>query len=193
MAIPLLSFLDVPHITDDIFDYLSFADLYNSVFVSRSWHSALIPRLWQDIVTFRPIPPLHLHAKTTYIHYFLSPAGRKSLIKHVHHIRALTCRGDALLPVLAKAGMCGLIELNFIIDDQQSSASTATIPRWVQRTAPILDLRTLVQLIAMNPRLHSVSVENIDLDKQMECLALEEFVEAMDPFSSITSNEDWQT
>ncbi|KAI9234134.1 MAG: hypothetical protein BYD32DRAFT_439480 [Podila humilis] len=52
MFLPL-TFLDIPHVVDAVLKHISIKDLYHCVLVSRAWHKALIPRLWQDVATFR--------------------------------------------------------------------------------------------------------------------------------------------
>lgn len=111
MARSQLSIMDIPHIVDSIFDLLPFADLYRCVFVSHAWHNALIARLWQDVVTFRPVPDPTFKVKATLEYCFQTPDSRAALSKHAHHVRALTCRGDAILSVLIEAGVIALSNL----------------------------------------------------------------------------------
>lgn len=171
MTLPsLISFLDIPHIVDSIADRISFSDLYNSVFVNHAWHRALIARLWRDVAAFRRMPPTDPKAEITYEYYFLSTESREALVKHAHHIRAITCRGNAILPVLVEAGVSRLRELNFMAEQ-----------------TPNLDCVALVELIASNSRLHSLSVDNIQLHRNINRPTLEDFVATLDEYPFITS------
>lgn len=171
MTVPsLISFLDIPHIVDNITDRISFSDLYNCVFVSHAWHSALIVNLWRDVATFRRVPPEDPKAETTYEYYFFTTESREALIKHAYHIRAITCRGNAILPVLVEAGVTRLGELNFVAEQ-----------------TPDLDCTALVELIAANSRLHSLSVENIRFTHNIKRSQLEDFIVTLDEYPLITS------
>ncbi|KAF8986218.1 hypothetical protein BGZ52_009280 [Haplosporangium bisporale] len=171
MTLPsLISFLDIPHIVDNITDRISFSDLHNCVFVSHAWHSALIVNLWRDVAAFRRVPLAAPEAETTYEHYFFTTESREALIKHAHYIRAITCRGNAILPVLVEAGVTRLRELNFIAEQ-----------------TPDLDCTALVELIASNPRLHSLSVENIRFVHNIRRSQLEDFIVTLDEYPLITS------
>lgn len=176
MPLPL-TFLDIPHIVDAVLKHISFKDLYHCVLVSRAWHNALIPRLWQDVATFRRVKPTG--GKATYSNCFLTPQSHEALSKYSHHIRRLTCRGNTLLFVLLQAGVSSLVELAYVLElDPHLEPSGLRTP---------LNLDQLLRLIAANPWLRSVSVKNIDDSTRVQShQSLAEFVEALNAFPSVT-------
>lgn len=189
---PPLFFLDIPHIFDSVFDHLPFADLHRCIFVCRSWHDALICRLWQDVVNLRHERKEERFIKSTYTYNFLTPDSHHPLFKYAHHIRALTWRGDLQIPVLIAANVTNLEELNFIVGEKFNLLNGGPSPVSIycsetrDRSSPHLVLGDLDKLIAANPSLRSVSIEDLDLHSKRECLALERFVESLDAFPSIT-------
>ncbi|KAG0328421.1 hypothetical protein BG000_000502 [Podila horticola] len=181
MTPPPLTFLDIPHIVDSIFDHLPFPDLYRCVFVSHAWHNALIPRLWQDVVSFRRIQSTTI--QTAYRNCFLTPESRISLSKYAHYIRALTCRGNTLLPLFLKVGLSSLTELAYIIEPTGHQTTS-------RYRIPDVDLGQLFELIKANPMLHSLSIKITDMDIRIEPhlrRPLDEFVETLSTFPSITN------
>lgn len=192
MPPPPLTFIDIPHIVDAVFEHISFKELYHCVFVSRAWHNTLIPRLWKDVASFRPVPDPNAKppaswqikdVKIIYEYCFQTPESLAALSKYAHHMRGLTCRGYDILPALLKAGISNLLELNFIIAERPPS--TTLNFRHRPRLTPDLDGALLLKLVAANPALHALSVENIILYDKREGQALAEFVEALDAFPRI--------
>lgn len=182
---PRLSFLDLPHIVDAISNHLGVTDLLNSALVSHTWHNALIPRLWQDVVTFRiPPPQQSLGTKDTYRHCFLTPESHKALAKYAHHIRALTCRGNTLLPYFLKAGLSSLRELAYVFESKQHTSPGDGLLADFDR------LDQLLELIAASPILNSLSIKITDNELRVPaCMhwQLDNFLDALDVFPSITS------
>ncbi|KAG0323176.1 hypothetical protein BG000_002714 [Podila horticola] len=152
------SIFDIPHIMEAITRPLSFADLRSCILVSRHWHSELIPYLWTDVINFRSNPCCWYE---THEYLFLDPFGRQSLAKHARHIRALTCQDSALLPVLVECGCTNLVELNYVIEETGPKITTQGIYRQSMPPPPSLGLDHLAKLIAANPGLQSVSIENV--------------------------------
>lgn len=185
MTLRPVSPLNIPHIAEAIFEHLSFADLYHAVLICRAWHRALNELLWTDVSTSRPVLveevkqlndgffPVYAQARIKHTHHFQTPYGRKTLIKHAHHIRAITCRDKAILSALAASGCSNLRELNYVNEQRHGHDSK-------------VDLSTLGKLIALNPRLYAVSIENIDLDTDEEHQELQNFIHSLDGYPSIT-------
>ncbi|KAG0358440.1 hypothetical protein BG005_002377 [Podila minutissima] len=151
------SIFDIPHIVEAITLPLSFADLSNCILVNRQWHSKLIPYLWTDVINFR----CELHEKYEYL--FLDPIGRASLAKHARHIQALTCQDSELLPILVESGCTNLVELNYVIPEAGPGYTDGIYQRRQVLDLPSLGLDHLTKLIAANPGLQSVSIENVPM------------------------------
>ncbi|KAF9285916.1 hypothetical protein BGZ74_001386 [Mortierella antarctica] len=143
----------IPHICHSITDPLSFADLLKCILVNRHWHDTFIPILWSDAVTFRSLPRSH-RKRAAYRDYSLLYYGHQGILKHAHHIRALTCQGAQSLQTLVDSFSCvNLVEINFVINLRVGS----------------LGLDNLVDLMSVNPSLRAISIENVDLsDKATE-------------------------
>ncbi|KAG0019755.1 hypothetical protein BGZ82_011800 [Podila clonocystis] len=192
---PTLCPFDIPHIFDAIFENLPFADLHRCIFVDRSWHYALIPRLWQDVITFRPDTVDH-KTGLPYRNCFDTFESVAALHKHARYIRVLTCRGYATLTLLIIAGISDLVELNFIVNENPEvppgvfSLRPSEIQAYRQQmrihATPYLDLGGLLKVIGANPALRTLSVVNVRLYDRIECKALVEFVAALDEFPRIT-------
>lgn len=45
----------IPHIVDNVADYLLFSDLLSCVLVNRHWFNGFIPILWEDVITVKKI------------------------------------------------------------------------------------------------------------------------------------------
>lgn len=168
----LLSPLDIPHIIKAIAETFTFDDLLSCIIINRAWHRAFIPVLWTDVVTFRGDEEDICAA-------FRSPIYRESLVKHSHHIRALTCTFDAL-PALMQSRLDNLNEVNFILADKsqrlkQSGSLTLT-----------QELKDLSKVIALCPNLCAVSIENVRIEYDNEDMDLLAFVDFLDCYPLIT-------
>ncbi|KAG0039534.1 hypothetical protein BGZ82_007768 [Podila clonocystis] len=170
---PTVSPFDIPHIADAILEQCSFKDLYSCLFVHRTWHDAVIPLLWKELIDFRLVQ--QPNGTTTYHHYFLTPTDRQGLIKYAHHIRTLTCHGDSTLPGHVHGGVSNLIAINYNIGyAPEYRAAASSSPH---------DFGPLLALARMNQMLHAVSVENISLSMKFE--SLQSFIQSLG--SSITN------
>lgn len=167
-----LSPLDVPHIIRAIAETFTFDDLLSCISVNRAWHVAFIPVLWTDVVTFRGDEEDICAA-------FRSPAYRESLIKHSHHIRALTCSFDAL-SALTQSRLDKLSEVNFVLADKSQSIKQSGSLTLTQQ------LKDLSEVIALCPNLCAVSIENLRIEYDNEDMDLLAFVDFLDSYPLIT-------
>ncbi|KAG0341421.1 hypothetical protein BG000_009122 [Podila horticola] len=165
---------ELPRIAETIARAFTCEDLLSCILVNRAWHTTWIRILWSDIITYGT----HRTERggRVYDFYFHSPDGQKSLTKHAHHIRAVTCRFQRDLLALTCTGVSNLVEINFIVQEQVRNPSER------HRSAVVeTGLSDLIQLVAQNPNLRAVSIENLGLltaDKPAEdLLALVTFLE----------------
>ncbi|KAG0026061.1 putative zinc transporter msc2, partial [Podila clonocystis] len=91
------------------------------------------------------------------------PDDRESLAKHARHIQALTCQKFTLLPVLVECCCTNLVELNYVIKERGpiTTSDMYEYTRMPMPASPTLGLDQLAKLIAANPGLQSVSIENV--------------------------------
>lgn len=161
-----LSPFDLPLIVETIAESLSFDDLLRCILVCRAWHAHFIPPLWSDVITFRTIDSSR--------NFEIMPAiDSQSLIKHAHHIRALTCSIDTM-PALLESRFEKLQEINYVRD-------------YDKRPRPRFGLDQLAWVIARSPRLRAVSIENVDIfygDDDLK--ALKDFVNVLDNYPLVT-------
>lgn len=109
------------------------------------------------------------HRRWVLEHYLLDPLGRQALAKHARHIRAITCRDPATLPLLTNAGCKPLIEINYIA-------------KW----HPLgWGLFRLGWPIVSNPGLRAVSIEDIAIETAQDLEQLMLFVKFLDNHLSI--------
>ncbi|KAG0027662.1 putative zinc transporter msc2 [Podila clonocystis] len=131
---------------------------FQSCFCNGS--SELISYLWTDVINFRS-STAGWDERHEYL--FIDPDGRASLAKHARHIQALTCQNFTLLPVLAECGCTNLVELNYVIKER-GPITTSDMYEYTRMPTPAsstLGLDHLAKLIAANPGLQSVSIENV--------------------------------
>lgn len=163
----------IPHILQAVAETLTFSDLLNCILVNHHWHTYFIPVLWTDTITFRSRPTTKYRV-WTYLELFRTPHGQQGLLKHAHHIRAITCQGSRALQLLKQVGTANLHEINYVIDNQALDTETG--------------LEDLADLIAINPQLASVSVENLALNAHDNVLReLSAFVDFLDQHPQIAN------
>lgn len=168
-----LSPIDLPHVTEAIAESLSFDDLLNCIPVSRAWYDAFIPLLWTDVITFRK-SNFDIHqGKST-------PEYLQALIKHAHHIRAITCQLETL-PTLLECQLVNLIEVNYVVDFKDFPRKPVAPGK---STQGLDDLSSLIAHCC--PRLRAVSIENFSLVYDSEVRDLRSFVHFLDCFPAIT-------
>ncbi|KAF9336275.1 hypothetical protein BG006_009122 [Podila minutissima] len=161
----------IPHICHSITDPLSFADLLKCILVSRHWHDTFIPILWSDAVTFRSLPRSH-RKRAAYHDYSLLYYGHQGILKHAHHIRALTCQGAQSLQTLVDSFSCvNLVEINLVINLRVG----------------FLGFDNLVDLMSVNSSLRAISIENVDLSDKATESQLHGLLDFLDRTPSITS------
>ncbi|KAG0345823.1 hypothetical protein BG005_001082 [Podila minutissima] len=162
----------IPHICHSITDPLSFADLLKCILVNRHWHDTFIPILWSDAVTFRSLPRSR-RKRAAYRDYSLHYYGHHGILKHAHHIRALTCQGAQSLQTLVDSFSCvNLVEINFVINLRVGS----------------LGLDSLVDLMSVNPSLRAISIENVDLSDKATESQLHGLLDFLDRTPSINNS-----
>lgn len=159
----------IPHICESITDSLSFTDLLKCILVNRHWHNTFIPILWSDVITFRTNPG-SWWALHEYHDYSLYYHGRKGLLNHAHHIRAITCQGFNSLQTLFDFSCHNLVEIHYVID------STG---------CPGLD--DLVDLMSVNPNLRAVIIDGVDVDDKATEVQLQGLLDYLDETPSVTS------
>ncbi|KAF9373168.1 hypothetical protein CPB97_000762, partial [Podila verticillata] len=163
--------LHLPHVVQLIADSLSFQDLTNCVLASRTWHRAFTRFLYKDVITFRS-KSVEGDMKQPSRSYFSNTASRLGLIKHGHHICALTCRYGQLLAILDTATCVNLIEVNVVMDPLPPN--------------DMASLAKLTELMVQNTNLQAVSIENINFFSVNLLQKLSEFVDGLDRFPRIT-------
>lgn len=104
------------------------------------------------------------------------------MTKYAHHIRFLTC-GNELFHVRYDCILYRLVEIHYVAKVFPTSAFFSS--HWAHATRH-LDLGPLVILMAANPSLRSVSVENINVGNVWACPHLFKFTEFLKRFPSIT-------
>ncbi|KAG0035045.1 hypothetical protein BGZ81_001104 [Podila clonocystis] len=166
-----LNALHLPHVVQSIAGLLSFKDLINCVLVNNTWHNALVCFLYEDVITFRSKSE-ESDIKKSKCGYFSDPVSRMGIVKHGHHIRALTCRYDQLLAVLDSTTCVNLIEVNFVMDPLPPTDTVG--------------LAKLAELMARNISLQAVSIENINFCSLKLLQKLTEFVDGLSLFPGIT-------
>ncbi|KAF9292666.1 hypothetical protein BGZ74_000220 [Mortierella antarctica] len=172
-----LSPFDIPHIVDAIVCSLTIAELYCMVLVNHTWNDLFTPHLWKDVINYRTLRALgegERKFKWNCDHYFHSPAGRQALDKHSCHIQALTCRDQAILPLLVEAGCTHLLETNHIVYDSYRCHSPEYVPTDDQ------GLSDLAALVIINPRLLAVSVEGFHIGEMGEVQELADFLDLLE-------------
>lgn len=127
--------------------------------------------LYEDVITFRT-RSVEGRIKRPRCRYFYDPISRLGLIKHDHHIRALTCRYDQLLVILDMTTCINLIELNVLMNCDLPMHKTG--------------FSKLTELIARNTRLQVISFENINFGSLKTMQLLFEFIDELYSFSRIT-------
>ncbi|KFH64569.1 hypothetical protein MVEG_09302 [Podila verticillata NRRL 6337] len=95
----------------------------------------------------------------------------ETLVKHAHHIRALTCTFE-VVPALLEANLDKVVELNIMYDH---SLGYREFPR-----------KDMVKVISRCPRLCAVSIEDLDFHIPSDSLRLQKFVYALKKFPAIT-------
>ncbi|KAI9239305.1 MAG: hypothetical protein BYD32DRAFT_411466 [Podila humilis] len=163
--------LHLPLVVQLIAESLSFKDLANCVLASRTWHRAFTSFLYEDVITFRS-KSVEGDLKQPSCSYFSNTASRLGLIKHGHHICALTCRSDQLLTILDTATCVNLIEVNVVMEPLPPN-DTASLAK-------------LTELMVQNTNLQAVSIENINFCSVNLLQKLSEFVDHLGRFPSIT-------
>ncbi|KAF9218037.1 hypothetical protein BGZ59_000011 [Podila verticillata] len=159
----------ISHICESITDSLSFTDLLKCIVVNRHWHDTFIPILWSDAITFRT-NARSWWALHEYHDYSLHYHGRKGLLNHAHHIRAITCHGFNSLQTLFDFPCRNLVEIHYEID------STG---------CPGLD--DLVDLMSVNPNLRAVTIDGVDVDDKATETQLRGLLDYLDETPSVTS------
>lgn len=160
------SIFDLPHIVEAVAKTFTCEDLLSCILVSRAWHTTWIRILWSDVITYGIFRTER--GGRAYNFYFSTPEGQQALTKHAHHIRAVTCRFQRDLLILTLAGVSNLTEINYIAQELPRNPSER------HRSAVVeTGLSDLIHLIAQNPKLRAVSIENLGLltaDKPAEDL-----------------------
>lgn len=147
------------------------------VLVNHTWNDLFTPHLWKDVINYRTLRALgegERKFKWNCDHYFHSPAGRQALAKHSCHIQALTCRDQAILPLLVEAGCTHLLEINHIVYDSYRCHSPEYVPTDDQ------GLSDLAALVIINPRLLAVSVEGFHIGEMGEAQELADFLDLLE-------------
>ncbi|KAG0338559.1 hypothetical protein BG000_003762 [Podila horticola] len=158
-----------PHIIEAITKTFLFKDLLHCALVNRAWNDAVSPVLYLDVITYR----LHLHSvpeiySTRYTTvYFVAPESFQALHKHARHVRAITYKGASSLLAILEAGCSGLLEVNYISDQQDR------------------ELSLLSELVSQNPNLCAVSIEELDGDKEGQLERLQRFVTFLGDYPKI--------
>lgn len=171
---PRLMPLDIPHIEKAITDSLTFKDLLNGILVNREWYNALIPLLYSDVITFRS----NHYRQGMYDHFFDTPDSQRAILKHSHHIRAITCTIPSL-SVLVKTGCPNLVELNFVLEVKPPEEA-------IYNTDPKQGLDMLEMVLARCPSLRALSLENVSFTTEKHTKAILEFVKRLDRHPNIT-------
>ncbi|KAF9393121.1 hypothetical protein CPB97_000023 [Podila verticillata] len=166
--------LDIPHIEKAITDTLTFRDLLNGILVSRAWYNALSPLLYSDVITFRS----SRYRQGKYDHFFDTIDSQRAILKHSHHIRAITCTIPSF-SVLIKTGCPNLVELNFVLEFEPSKEV-------IYNTDPKQGLDGLDMVLARCPSLRALSLENVSLTTEKHTKAVLEFVKRLDRHPNIT-------
>lgn len=161
----------IPHICESITNTLSFTDLLSCILVNRNWYHGLTPTLYKDAITFRSIQDWP--ALWTYLDFTQTTYGQRALLKHAHHIRALTCQGRHSLNILHSSNCVNLLEINYVADSSTSND-------WD------LGLRELSELITANPQLQVVSIEMIDMHGHGCVDQLSDFLDFLEDHSEIS-------
>lgn len=175
--------LDIPHVVTSITRTLSFSDLLSCVLINHAWHDAVVPELYRDLITFRSsITRERIRVVSCYHHYFCTFPQRQALFKHSHHIRALTCRGNRILGVLADIDCTNLVEINFLVEKRRYR----TTDRDPALTIPILGLVNLAKLISRNVNLRAVSIEDLVVTTELDLKELKTFVDFLGGFPMIS-------
>ncbi|KAF9299644.1 hypothetical protein BGZ74_008814 [Mortierella antarctica] len=166
--------LDLPHIEKAITDSLTFKDLLNGILINRAWYNALIPLLYSDVITFRS----SRYHRGLFDHFFDTPDSQRAILKHSHHIRALTCTFPSL-SVLMKTGCPNLVELNYVLEFERP-------PDAIYETDPKQGLDVLDVVLARCPNLRALSFENISFATDKHVKAVLAFVKRLDRHPGIT-------
>ncbi|KAG0351762.1 hypothetical protein BG005_008758 [Podila minutissima] len=159
-----------PHIVDAITEAFLFTDLLSCALVNHAWNEAIAPVLYLDIITFRFINTTTWGVKPNTISLLTSPTCRHALHRNAHYIRAITCKGPDNLQAILEAGVCNLLEINFVSKMQDQT----------------LELELLARLVAQNPGLCAVSIEDLMVRSDVQFGLLMTFLEFLDGFPLIT-------
>ncbi|KAG0030370.1 hypothetical protein BGZ81_002752 [Podila clonocystis] len=159
-----------PHIVAAITETFLFSDLLSCALVNHSWSDTIAPVLYLDIITFRFINTTTWGVHPNTVSFLTSPACRYALHKNARHTRALTCKGPESLQVILEAGFCDLLEINFVSGMQDQT----------------LEFELLTRLVAQNPGLRAVSIEDLMVRTNVQFGLLKTFVQFLEVCPHIT-------
>lgn len=159
-----------PHIVKAITEAFLFCDLLSCALVNHAWNDTIAPVLYLDIITFRFINTTTWGVRPNTISFFTSPTCRHALHKNAHYIRAITCKGPNSLQAILEAGLCDLLEINFVSGMQDQT----------------LEFELLTQLVAQNPGLCAVSIEDLTVRSDVQFGLLKTFVQFLNDCPLIT-------
>lgn len=133
-----------------------------------AWNNVLLPILYRDVVTFRS-------AKSDMgcdcIPYFDTPATRLTLHKYSDYIHAITSHGPDILAEFSSAKVCGLREINYVVDPDSPLGT---------------QLDHLACLVSSSPDLRAVSMDLVHPNSEEDLEALTKFVRLLDEYPSMT-------